>query len=344
MFKHELSYQQKPGLVKSILTLALRIIFIVTVCSFLKPAVSAAEGPVKPITMEDGLLKPTGTAESNVTLWFPEGSVDREVLATADYMAEKDLPGGISYPANVVGLPLTFGLWTDGVTLRQFSPSIVINVRYQDGEVPSAFSTQEEQLRMYMYNPSTQSWIKLCGAVNIYENVVSAALALATPYEENGGSLLAIAGDNTPDPEQVVDAQGVTRISLQGSNLSFQVLPEAIEVGSNFEITALPNVLEGSTVKLLAKPVDMKLCRIDHTRPTQNSLQLTSFAKPLKVEFKYDPDTLSRVGGKANLTLVNLQDRQWVDLEAIGSRVVRGNDTITVDTASLGIFDLASVK
>ena len=343
MFKNESSDQQKPGLAKSILTLALRVIFIATVCSFLKPAISTAEGPVKPITMEDGLLKPTGTAESNVTLWFPENSVNVEVVATADYMAEKDLPGGISYPTNAVGLPLTFGLWTEGVTLRQFSPSIVINMRYQDSEVPPDFSAQEEQLHLYMYNPSTQSWIKLCSAVNIYENVVSAALALATPYEENGGSLLAIAGDNTPPLEQAVDG-GVTRILVKGSNLSFQVLPEAIEAGSNFEITVLPNVLDSRTVKLLSKPVDMKLCRIDHTQPTQNSFQLTSFAKPLKVEFKYDPDTLSRVGGKANLTLVNLQDRRWVDLENIGSRVVRGNDTITVDTASLGIFGLASVK
>jgi len=345
MFKNESSYQQKLGLAKSILTLALRIIFIVTVCSFLKPAVSAAEGPVKPITMEDGLLKPTGTAESNVTLWFPEGSVNEEVVATADYMAEKDLPGGISYPTNAVGLPITFGLWTEGDTLRQFSQSIVINMRYQDSEVPPDFSAQEERLHLYMYNLATQSWIKLCGAVNIYENVVSAALLRATLYKEgDGASLLAIAADNTPPLEQTRDAQGVTRISVKGSNLIFQVLPEAIEVGSNFEITALPNVLDGGTVKLLAKPVDMKLCRIDHTRPTQNSFQLTSFAKPLKVEFKYDPDTLSRVGGKANLTLVNLQDRQWVDLENIGSRVVRGNDTITVDTASLGIFGLASVK
>jgi hypothetical protein len=336
--------KQKLGLAKSILTLGLRIIFITLVCAFLKPAISTAEGPVKPITEGDGLLKPTGTAESNVTLWFPEGAVNTDVLATADYLAEKDLPATISFPPNIVGLVITFGLWTEGVTLRQFSPSIVVNVRYQDSELLPALAAQEEQLNLYMYHPSTQSWIKLCSSVNIYENVVSAALSLATPYEENGGSLLAIAVDDMPALEQTVDAQGVTQITVKGSNLGFQVLPEAIETGSHFEVTALPNVLDSRAVKLLSEPVDIKLCRIDHTRPFQNSFQLTGFAKPLKVEFRYDPDTLARVGDKANLTLVNLQDVEWIDVEATGSRVVRGDETIGVDTASLGTFGLASVN
>ncbi|MBI1878287.1 MAG: hypothetical protein HYR94_08695 [Chloroflexi bacterium] len=279
-----------------------------------------------------------------MTLWFPEGSVNTDVLATADYLAQKDLPAGISFPPNVVGLVITFGLWTNGVTLQQFTPSIVVNVRYQDSDVPPALSAQEEQLYLYMYNPATQSWMKLCSSVNIYENVVSAALSFPTPYEENGGSLLAIAANNTPPLEQGVDGQGMTNISVTGSPLSFQVLPEAIEAGSNFEITALPNVLDNRTVKLLSKPVDLKLCRIDHTLPFQNSFQLTGFAKPLKVEFEYDPDTLSRVGGKANLILVYLQGQQWVDVEASGSIVVRGDEAISFETDKLGTFGLASVN
>lgn len=343
MVKPQESYLRRSSLAKYTIPI-LKMIFILSVCLFLQPALGKAEGPVKPITVGDGLLKPTGSAESNVTLWFPEDSVNVDVLATADYMAEKDLPPGISNPPNSIALPITFGLWADGTTVRQFTPSIVINVRYQDSDVPPAFSSQEEKLYLYMYNPATQSWIKLCSSVNIYENVVSAALSLATPYEENGGSLLVIAGNNTPLPEQVVDSQGITRLSLQESNLRFQVLPEAIDVGSHFEVTALPGVLDSRTVKLLSKPIDIKLCRIDHTRPYQNSFQLTGFAKPLKVDFEYDADTLSRAGGKANLTLVYLQDRQWKDLEAAGLRVVRGDDAIIVDTASLGTFGLASVR
>jgi hypothetical protein len=307
------------------------------------PAVSTAEGPIKPNTHADGLLKPTGSAESNVTLWFPEGAVNMDVVATADYLAEKDLPAEM--PPDAVGSAITFGLWTDGVTLQKFSPSIVINLRYQDSDVPPSFSSQEESLHMYMYHPSTQSWIKLCGAVNIYENVVSGALSFATPYEEKGGSLLAIAGDNTPLPEQVVDAQGITNISVKGSNLGFQVLPEAIAVGDHFQVTMLPNVLDSGEVELLSKPVDIKLCRIDHSRPFQNSLQLSGSAKPLTVEFKYDPVTLATAGGKADLTLAYLEEYgEWVDWERTGSSVERGDEAISVDTASLSVFSLASIN
>jgi hypothetical protein len=337
--------KQASGLAAYILATAWRVIFIIALCSIFRPSVSAAEGPVKPITRGDGLIKPTGSAESNVTLWFPEGAVTTEVLATADYIPEEMLPANIGYPPDAVGLAITFGLWADGgVTLPQFSPSIVINVRYQESDVPPLLAEKEEQLYLHMYNPATQSWIKLCSSVNIYENVVSAALALPTPYEENGGSLLAVAVDDTPPLEQVVDAQGATRITVNGSNLGFQVLPEAIEVGSNFELTTLPNVLDSPTAKLLSRPVDIKLCRIDHTIPFQNSFQLTGFTKPLKVEFKYDPDTLSRAGSKSNLTLVYLQDGEWIDIEATGSRVMRGDNALTVDTASLSTFSLASVR
>jgi hypothetical protein len=343
MFLNGSPYKSKPGLAQSILAFALKVVFVAVACSILVPVTSRAEGPVKPITQGDGLLKPTGSAESNVTLWFPEGAVNTDVLATADYVPETALPAGISYPPNVVGLPITFGLWANGATLPRFVPSIVVNVRYQDGDVPPALSAQEEQLYLYMYNPATQSWMKLCSSVNIYENVISAALSFPTPYEENGGSLLAIAANNTPPLEQTVDGQGITNISISGSSLNFQVLPEAIEVGSNFEVTTLPNVLNSGQVKLRANPVDLKLCRIDHTLPVQKSFQLTTdFAKPLTVEFKYDPDTLARIGDKANLKLVYLKEQEWDDVEASGATVVRDDEAISFDTKELGTFGLAS--
>ena len=65
------------------------------------------------------------------------------------------------------------------------------------------------------------------------------------------------------------------------------------------------------------------------------------YNKPLQVGFNYDPDTLSRAGGAANLTIVNLQDFNWIDTEEIGSRVERDNGTITVYTSNLGIFSMA---
>ncbi len=81
---------------------------------------------------------------------------------------------------------------------------------------------------------------------------------------------------------------------------------------------------------------------MDHTNPTQGNRQLTVYPKPLKVGFNYDSDVLSRAGSKSNLTIVNNQNGIWLDEEALGSRVVRSNDTISVDTVNTGTFGLAA--
>ena len=63
--------------------------------------------------------------------------------------------------------------------------------------------------------------------------------------------------------------------------------------------------------------------------------------KGVQVGFSYDPDTLSRAGGAANLTIVNLQGVDWVDTEEIGDRVERNEAAISVYTTDLGTFSMA---
>jgi hypothetical protein len=327
------SHKQKLGVVKYILTLTLKITVLVTSVSLVYPAVSTA----------DGFLRPAGTAETAVAVWLPTDSVQVPVTVTADFIAERDLPRGISYPPGSVGQALTFGIWQgDGTTLDQFTPSIVINMAYKDGDIPPSVRSEEKTLHLYMYNSATKSWIKLCGSVDVHENVVSAALSLPTPFERNGSSLLAIAIDETPTLEQELDDQGITTVSIKRSDLRLEVESFVIDVGSHFVITLLSRISESGRVKLLSRPVDIKVCRVDHTGPDQNNRQITNFFKPLKVGFDIDSDTASRAGGKANLTIVNLQSDQWIDTEEVGSRVIRGDSVVTVDTRNLGTFGLGA--
>jgi len=322
-----------PGLI-------LKITVIAVVVSLLYPSISLAAGPTVPTEVN---IRPTGSAEAEISIWIPRDAVAESFLATADYIAEEDLPAGISYPPDSVGQAFTFGLWVgDSTTLRRFTPSIVINIKYQDNDIPVSALSHEERLHLYMYNPSTQSWLKLCSSVDIHGNVLSAALSFPTPLDGKGNSLMALAIDNTPPLEQAVDAKGTTTISLQGSNLGFQLLFDTVEVGTHFVITILPNPASSGVVKLFSKPIDIKGCWIDHDNPTQNNRQLVSYPKPLRIGFNYDPDTLSRAGGKARLTIVNLLNEQWIDEEALGSRIDRADDIITVDTTNLGTFGMAA--
>ena len=128
MFRNSRLPKYKSEMVKEILHLTVRSIIIVVIGSLLSPALSAADGDTRK-------LKPQGTGESDITIWFPESSVDIPVLATADYIPEESLPEGISYPPEIVGQAFTFGLWNgEGSTVRQFDPSIVINTRYQNDD------------------------------------------------------------------------------------------------------------------------------------------------------------------------------------------------------------------
>lgn len=198
---------------------------------------------------------------------------------------------------------------------------------------------QEEGLRLRMYDPATRSWIKLCSRVDKYSNKVSAALLWPTPLEEGGNALFAITSDDTPALDQAIDDQGNTTLSIPGSNFKLRVLAGTIEVGTHFEVTLLPEVPESDMFKLLPTPVDIKACQADHTTASKIG-QVTQFPKPLKVGFDYGVDTLARARGRANLTIVSLQNRQWADLEELGYRVVRSDDGLSVDSYELGTFSM----
>lgn len=321
-----------PRFIQYIFTLTLTTTFLATLFLLFMPASSAAEG----------LFKPTGTAEDNITLWVPEGAVSLPILATADYLAPADLPTGITYPPNAVGLAFTFGLWQgEGMAINKFNPSIIINVGYQDSDILPALLPEEKNLHLFMYNPATRSWFKLCGSVDIHENVLSAAIAGVTPFEENGSSLLALAIADPLTLNEEVDGQGMTTVSLKGSDLRLQILPDTLPADAYLAITLLPKGSGSSQVKFLTEPADIKACLVDYGKPSQNNRQITQFPKPLKVGFVYDADTLSRVGGKENLTMVHLRNNQWVNVETVGARVTRGDDALSVDTTTLGAFGLA---
>jgi hypothetical protein len=201
--------------------------------------------------------------------------------------------------------------------------------------------TQEQQLRLQMYNPATQSWVKLCSSVNIYTKRVSGVLASPIPIDTGANTLLAIAVDETPPLNQVVDDQGVTTLSIEGVNTRLHVLPGTVEPGVHFEITLQPGIPASAPVKLLARPIDIKACHIDHI-VNENSTQITQFPKPLGVEFDYDANILANAGGKANVTTALLQNGQWVNMDEFGYQVIREENKIRVDTDGLGTFSMAA--
>jgi len=192
-----------------------------------------------------------------------------------------------------------------------------------------------------MYDPSTQAWVKLCSRVDTHVNKVSAALFLPTPLEEGDNTLFAVISDDTPVLEQMVDRRGNTTLSIPESNFRLGVLAGTVAVGTHFEVTLLPEVPESDLYRLLPTPVDIKACQADYTSANKIQ-QITQFPKPMTVEFDVDAGTVSRAGGPANLTIVGLQARRWIDLEEYGYNVTRGVTTIAVDTGGLGTFSAAA--
>ncbi len=258
MFIRRSSAEDKSGLANNIFGPAFKTLSIVMVVSLLSPTIALAQEPIIPTEI---LFKPTGTAEADISIWLPEGSVTQEFTARADFIAEQDLPENISYPPYTVGQAFTFGLWGgENETISRFFPSIVINKKYENSDLDIFPDDRpdEETLHLMMYDPVTQAWIKLCSSVNVHENFVSTALSIPTPLDGKGSSLMALALDTTPPTTQVVDNQGNTAFSLKGSGLGLQVLVATVDPGSHFAITILPNVPDSSQVALFSKPVDIK--------------------------------------------------------------------------------------
>lgn len=310
-------------------TSVLALVVLIVLLAY--PVATRAQEPVKPV----------GSGDGSITVWFPLDSVKVPVTVTADYILEDDLPKGIKYPGHTVGQAFTLGIWQgEGTTIEQFSPSVVINAEYQDSDVFEADREDEDKLQLFMYEPLTKSWNRLCSSVDIYENVISAALTYPTPFEKNGSSLFAIAVDKTPELDQTVDGSGTTTLTLKGTDLRLQVARDELPRNSHFAVTMLPRSAGGRSVKLFSRPVDVKACQIDYDDPARGNRQLNTFFRLPEVGFDYDADTLSRAGGRQNLTIANLQNEKWVDVEEFGSRVRRGSDTISVPSWLLGTFGL----
>jgi hypothetical protein len=305
---------------------------------------SEAEPPPQPPDQvdtnqgRDGVYDPQ---EPDIWFDFPPEAVPVPIETRAYRTA---LPAGVPLPANgTVGAPFYFGAWIrgEGGTVSEFHQPIVIHVRHRQSDLPHLSApVPEDRLGLRMYDPGALSWIKLCSQVDPDANVVSGALLAPTPLEGGGNALFAVVPDTMPPLEQVVDDQGNTTLFIPESNFKLGVLAGTVEVGTHFEITLLPEVPGSDLFKLLPTPVDIKACQSDNTRDCKVR-QLTQFPKPMQVTFEVDADTLSRAGGRANLTILSLQDRQWVDLEEFGYRVTRDTTTLAVDTGDLGTFSMA---
>jgi hypothetical protein len=266
---------------------------------------------------------------------FPRGAVSAPVQVRAYHTG---LPPGVPAPTGgIIGCPFFFGAWIkgEGKTVDEFNEPIVIKVSDNNMAIPVA---QENQLRLNMYDPTTEAWVKLCSRAEGKQ--LSAALVFPTPLEEGGNALFALTIDDTPALDQVVDEQGKTTLSIPDDNIKIGVLPGTVEVGTYFEMTHLSNTPDSGLFKLLPTPVDVKACQADYTTPNKVR-QVTRFPKPLEVTFGFDANTLTRAGGKNNLTIVSFQNRQWMDLEEFGASVVRSDNTITVESSNLGTFSMA---
>jgi hypothetical protein len=267
------------------------------------------------------------------------------INAPYDNLGLSQIPGRPDHPLQLVArsAPSKSSLLTGWPLALVAQPALAIfSAREFVPARPSMIPpSQEQQLRLNMYNPATQSWVKLCSSVNIYTKRVSGVLASPIPFESGANTLLAIAVDETPALNQVVDDQGKTTLSIEGVNTRLQVLPGTVEPGVHFEITIQPGIPASDPVKLLANPIDIKACRIDHI-VNENSTQITEFPKPLGVEFDYDADTVANAGGTANLTAVILQNGRWADMEEFGYQVSRDEAKIKVDTDRLGTFSMAA--
>lgn len=295
----------------------------------------------------DTPLKPTGSAETDISIWVPEGALPEpaSLLVTADYLPEDNLPPGITLPPGTVGSAITFGIWQgESQIYTNFNPSIVLNIHYSDEAVPTDVLAEEQSLHLFMYQPGLKAWVKFCTNVQIDENVLSAALTRVIPAQENGSVLLAIAPDRSPPLEQNIIGNGLTELVPANSNLTFQVQSASVPEGTHFVMTVLPSSSVAGSLRLLSDPVDIKACHVDHTNPTQKTEEMTSFFfKQPQVGFSFNADTLSRAGRTTNLTVAGqFNNQDWIDLEAFGSRLVRERRGIAVDTPVLGTFSLAT--
>lgn len=254
------------------------------------------------------------------------------------------MPEDIPAPVGGAGAPFFFGVWQREApgTIERFEHSIVINTRYEEtGYTPA----QEEHLRIFMYYPALQSWVKLGGQVDIFNKLISGLTTELIPFETGGNTLFMVAVDNTPSLEQSVDESGRTTLYIPGKAFKIQVLPGTVEVGSYFEVTLLPTLDVTNSPTLLGKPIAVAVYYVNHQQSGYSEdKQITEFSKPIKIEFDLTSELLAGVDAPAKLTIVTWRDGQWVDVETLGYAISREGGKIVVDIDKLGIFSVALKK
>ncbi|MCB0214180.1 MAG: hypothetical protein KDJ52_32880 [Anaerolineae bacterium] len=235
-----------------------------------------------------------------------------------------------------------FAVWrqaVEGGVITHFKQPILINAPYQDFNLSG---DQEARIRIWMYNPATQSWVKLGGQVDIFNNVVTGMLTSMTPYYENGSTLFALGFDDVPPLNQTVDEFGTTTISTAlRDDFTLFVPAGSVEVGSHFEITPFSGVPTNDAFEFIGKPIYIAAYHVNYAAfSLPEKYAMSQFTKPVTI--KFNPDELQNQSlDPDTITIVMFVDGQWVDVEDLGYTVTRDETGISVEANVLGIFSLA---
>ncbi|MCB0171445.1 MAG: hypothetical protein KDJ97_12910 [Anaerolineae bacterium] len=283
---------------------------------------------------------------------FLDGTIDEAVqvklFSTGIPQKVPLLPHTLQIPSSLVPTSgnspyFFFAVWrraVEGGAVTKFGQPILINAPYQDLGLSG---DQENRIRLWMYNPASQSWIKLGGQVDTFNNVVTGMVTSMTPWSENGNTLFALAFDDSPALTQDVDAFGTTTLaSPLRDDFKLRVPAGSVEVGSHFEISPFPANPDSEPFELLGEPIHIDVYRINYSALSpEEKYHMASLSRPVTIEF--DPsEYLNQAGDSSTLTIVTLIDGKWVDVEELGYKVNRSEDSITVETTTLGIFALTT--
>ena len=284
-------------------------------------------------------------------VFFFNGAIDEavrvKIFSSGIPQGVPALPNPVSVPDSVVPTSSNspyffFAVWrqaVEGGVITQFKQPILINAPYQDFNLSG---DQEARIRIWMYNPATQSWVKLGGQVDIFNNVVTGMVMSMAPYHENGSTLFALGFDDTPPLNQTVDEFGTTNIStLLRDDFNLFVPAGSVEVGSHFEITPFSGVPISDPFEFVGKPIYIAVYRVNYEATSLPEKYATvRLTNPVTVEFNTD-EPQNQGLDPATMTIVMFVDGQWVDVEDLGYTVTRDETGISVEVDVLGIFSLA---
>ena len=286
-------------------------------------------------------------------VFFLDGAIDEAVkvkfFSTGVPEDVSPLPNAFPVPASIIPTSdnspyFFFAVWrraVEGGAVTQFNQPILINVPYHDLNLSG---DQENQLRIWMYSPATQSWIKLGGQVDTFNNVVTGILMSMSPYQPDGNTLFALGFDDPSPLNQTVDEFGTTTISTPTrDDFKLFVPAGSVVVGSHFEMTNLLSVPNTGSLELIVQPIYVAAYHIKYNSwAVPEKYAMARLAKPVKIEFSTSDFQDQGLDSDA-VTLVMFVDGQWVNVEDLGYTITRSGNTISVETDALGIFGLARI-